>query len=266
MKKPIHCPLVLLFIFISLFAQAQRRKVDSLRSLLGKDKQDTLQVDHLNALGWAYRNISHDSAFLFTNKALALSQKINWGKGIAVAYHQSGAFNSDESNFETALDLYSKALHIWDSIENAFRTQNGNESRYLKKIMRLKSLTIANIGNVYTGQADYPKALDQHFKSLRIDETLVGSNDRELDSLGKLGVARNYGAIAGLFLLEKKYQKSLEYFLDALKIGEKVASGFHSTWYGNIGLIYYEQKIYDKALEYHLKALALDEKDGNKNG
>ena len=266
MKKPIHCSLLLFLFFVFPPAHAQRRKVDSLNLLLVHDKPDSIRADHLNALGWAYRNLNHDSAFLFTKNAMALSQKINWGKGIALAYHQSGAFNSDEGNFEAALDLYAKALHIWDSIETALTSQNSNTGRYFKKIMRLKSLTIYNIGNVYIGQADYPRALDQHFRSLKIDETLIGSNDRELDSLGKLGVARNYGAIAGIYLLEKKYPKSLEFFLNAIKTGEKIAPDFLSTWYGNIGLVYYEQKIYDKALEYHLKALHLDEKEGNKNG
>src|SRR3972149_5747779 len=57
-------------------SHAQPSKIDSLLSLLKKDKEDTNKVNHLNDLGWEMKYSNPDTAIILSNQALAIATVI----------------------------------------------------------------------------------------------------------------------------------------------------------------------------------------------
>ena len=118
-----------------------------------------------------------------------------------------------------------------------------------------KGAIFSKIGNVYSDQGDFEKALEYHLRSLAIDEKVHGKE-------------HPYGAISNsnigsVYDDKGDYKKALEYYLRALGIFEKVLGKEHpstATSYNNIGSVYSEQGDYKKALEYYLRSLAIQEK------
>jgi signal transduction histidine kinase len=96
-------------------------------------------------------------------------------------------------------------------------------------------------GNRDSAQFYFNKALNiskkNKFKSLEV---------RSINNLGMLNWNRG------------KFNKALDYFLEAEKLNEKLPDEASrtpkSTMYSNIGLIYQEMNLFDKALLYHKKA------------
>ena len=117
--------------------------------------------------------------------------------------------------------------------------------------------SLGNIGNIYYQQGDYPKALDQYFKSLKIKEKLGN----------KKGIANSLNNIGLIYFEQGDYPKALDQDFKSLKIREEIGDkqGIANT-INNIGLIYYEQGDYRKALMQHFKSLKIREEIGDKQG
>src|ERR1017187_718991 len=73
------------------FSQSSNRQIDSLLSLLKKDKEDTNKVNHLNNLSHEYINkSSYDTALQYANVSLQAARQLNFQKGIATSYSNIG--------------------------------------------------------------------------------------------------------------------------------------------------------------------------------
>ncbi len=108
----------------------------------------------------------------------------------------------------------------------------------------------SRIGEIYEAQANYSKALDYYFKSLKII--------KELDD--KPGLAGSYYSISGIYLKQGKINKALLYQMKSLKISQQINDKKRIAYgYINIGSIYYNQGNYDKALAYHIKSLKISQ-------
>ncbi|MBI4930328.1 MAG: tetratricopeptide repeat protein [Bacteroidetes bacterium] len=264
------------FVFISIsahlliytFAFAQQNKIDSLLTLLKKDKEDTNKVNHLNNLSREYRYINaFDSSLALANSALKLANVIltlndkngmnqtvkqTAQKGIAIAYNNIGLVYDYHGDYPNALDYYIKGLKVAEVLEN-------------KNIM---AAILGNIGNVYDAQDDYTKALDYYLKALKIAEEL-GDKKRIAIQLGNIGNAYKEPAKAASGIKgasDSLYKKSLDYYFRALKIDEELGNkNGIARHLGNIGLTYDYQGNYPKALDYCFKALKITEELGNKN-
>jgi len=182
---------------------------------------------------------------------------------------------------DTALLYYQKALKL---------AKTKKEQKFIAKCFN-------NIGNIYTDQSNYAKALDYFLQALKIYEELsdkdgIGTNlvgigsiyyyqsnyakalEYDLKALkiyeelgNKRSIAINLVGIGAIYAEQSNYDKALDYFLQALKINEELGdkSGI-ATNLGNIGIIYHDQSNYDKALDYFLQALKIFEELGDKNG
>src|ERR1035437_5329168 len=135
--------LIILFMGYNI-SWSQQSKIDSLLSLIKKDKEDTNKVNHLNNLAFSFYFANPDSTILFSLQAAELAEKINFKRGIANAYGNCGTGNSIKDNYAKALEYYFKALKI----DEERKDMNGIATR------------LGNIGLVYRNQSDYPKALD----------------------------------------------------------------------------------------------------------
>jgi tetratricopeptide (TPR) repeat protein len=293
MKKKIFSLFLFLITYNLNFSQAYKQ-IDSLQTLLKKDKADTAKISHLNALSDLYETIgSLDTSLIYAKQALRLAKSIALDKsrninldikkasikGMAIAYLNIGYVYEDLGNYPKALKNFFASLKINEVIKNKKGISNAynaigivywNEADYSKAIdYFFKSLKIAeeledktgiartlnNIGMVYDDQANYPKALEYYFKSLKIAEELED----------KTGIARKLNNIGMVYNDQANYPKALEYYFKSLKMAEELGNKEEiAEMLNNIGIVYYNQANYPKALEYFFKSLKMKEELGNK--
>ena len=91
----------------------------------------------------------------------------------------------------------------------------------------------------------------------------------------EIGIGKSENQLGISYYLKADYNISLNHYLKALSIWEKLSNASNKNKYlkaaksktlGNIGIIYHEQSDYPKALEYYLKALKIDEELKRKSG
>ncbi|MBI2271444.1 MAG: sensor histidine kinase [Bacteroidetes bacterium] len=211
--------------------------IDSLLTLLKKDKDDTNKINHLNKLSKEWLSISsYDTSLYYANFALQLSSQLSFEKGISSSLNTIGSIYTYTSDYPKALDYFQRCLKF--NISNK----------------RGVAASLGNIGSVYTYLSDYPKALEYYFKSLKIDEEIEN----------KQGIASSINNIGIIYLDLSDYPQALNYFIRSLKVcvdKDDIANALD-----NIGIVYLHLSEYPKALEYHFKGLKIREEIGDKRG
>ncbi len=242
------------FYILNSFCFSQQNKLDSLLTLLKKDKEDTSKVNHLNALSRLFMYQNPDTAITLANQALgiitpvsspefsstkdgAVENKVNAIRANTLG--NLGSYYYLKTDYINALDFYLKALKIDETLNN-----NKGIAKHL-----------GNIGNVYVGQGNYTKALDNYLKALKIDDGLDNKN----------GIATHLCNIGSIYCKQGDYPKALDYYFKAQKMFEVI--GFKNdiaSILGNIGSVYGYQGNYTKALDYYFKTLKITQELGNK--
>lgn len=244
-------------------ALAQNAKIDSLIAQPETFTRDTALVSTLNALARELMYQNPDTSILLSNQALTLSEKLQFKMGAGKSYHNLGVFSYIKGDYIPALDYYSKALALWDTLEKT------SDKNLIPRILNSKSGAYGNIGVVYDEQGDYPKALDCYLKALRMNEKLGDKN----------GTAINLVNIGIVYGEQNDYTKALHYFFKALSINEQLGDKNKiATNLGNIGNACLMQahnpnlypverdSLLNKALGYFLKSVTMSEEFGDKNG
>lgn len=271
------------FITISLCAQNTTPKIDSLLNVVARMKPDTSKANTLHEISRAYLFDLHDHANMqkYADLELALSQKINYEKGIAYALLNKGIYYWSVGEYNTALYHYKKSLKLminsgikrgesscYLNIGQVYVDQGNYKdgAEYLLKGTELKkqlgdtrgvSTGYNNLGNVYQYQANYKEALKYHLMSLKIKEELKDN----------VGISMSYNNIGLVFSSQGKLDEALTYYKKAAVIQESMndIAGLGNV-YDNIGIIYNNKKNYSEGLKYHLKSLkvrlAVDDKQG----
>lgn len=271
-------PSIVLFIFfLSSVGYSQPKKTDSLQHELAKTTIDTSKVNLLNSLAWEYRKLDIDKALNFSNKALQLSEKINFQKGkgntlskIADLYYSIGDYNK-------ALDFYTKSLTIRETINDKKGTAKSLQNigdvninqgdykeglvSYLKSleiyelIEDTKSMPLNNIAVSYFYLGDYQNCLKYYFKALEIFEE---QGNKKLMINPSIGVGNVYKAMG-------KYKDALIYYRQAMLLSTQVdnKAGLSKSL-NNIGYVYEKLQINDTAIDYYLKSLKITEELGDK--
>lgn len=90
----------------------QRRYTDSLNIVLSKATDDTGRVLVLADLAYYHRYQNLDTAMLFAQRALALSQKIEFARGESLAYQMIGITHRMNLNMPSAFENLYKGLKI----------------------------------------------------------------------------------------------------------------------------------------------------------
>ncbi|HJW30271.1 MAG TPA: tetratricopeptide repeat protein, partial [Saprospiraceae bacterium] len=155
-----------LIVMLNLFQQltlAQQNTIDSLLTLLKRDKEDTSKVNHLNALAGELMRSNPDSAILLSKNAMQLAVKMKWNTGIGRTYNELGWYYYMKGDYSMALENYNKALEIWEKLFDQHVTGEA---------LKGKADAFRRIGSVYRDQGNYSQALDFYFKALQLDEEL----------------------------------------------------------------------------------------------
>jgi serine phosphatase RsbU (regulator of sigma subunit)/lipoprotein NlpI len=255
------------------------RAVDSLEQMLKTELKDTSRVNVLCRLASEYRHNAPEKAMEFADKARELAESADYEKGLAKTLHVTGMIHMNQSNYDKALDCYTRSLKISEKLKdkNAISTSNNN------------------IGMVYYSQGNYDKALKYYLASLKIDEELGNQNgmassfnnvgliywsqgnyDKALDNFmeviticsqvkDKRGMAGAYSNIGGVNYYKGKMDISIAFFKKALALYEEInyQPGM-STICVNISDVLIEQKKYEEALEYTTRSLHIEKATGNK--
>lgn len=240
--------LYILFCFITALGFSQNR-IDSLNNELLKSKIDTSRINIVNMLAIEFKDINPDTAIIISNKALVLSQTINYELGLAEANLCIGQANLTLGNNENALLALTKSKMLFEKLSHS----NKNNIYRIKKNL---ANTLNTIGNVYISSGNYELALQYQKESLHIRQIIHD----------KVGIASSFNNVALIYSKLGNYSESLKNHFASLKIKEILQNkkGMAIS-YNNIGLIYKEQKNNLQALEYLKKSLVLSKEIGLSN-
>ena len=175
---------IVAFLLISLFANAQNKVVDSLTNLLNTSKSEIKKAQLLNQISDEYKTINPKEMIDFASKALQLAQKNNFKIEQGNAYHHIGNANVILGNYEKALDNFLREQTIFENELN---------SKSLKNKLVLKNglaRAYGSIGFIFMEQSDYVKALQFNFKALPIFEE-TNNIDKLLKIYNNIGVIYN---------------------------------------------------------------------------
>ncbi|MCF8297700.1 MAG: tetratricopeptide repeat protein [Saprospiraceae bacterium] len=238
MKKLI----ILLFISILSFESfSNNRTIDSLKYILSSTQIDTVRVNTYNELFIIYKGFDLDKAYEYVNKALKLSQKINFKKGEANSLNNLGLVYHRKNEYSKSLEYYNKSLAIKDKIKDDYGT----------------SITYNNMGYLYQDLNNSEKALEYYNKALEIDKKLNV----------KSGIASSYNNIGTIYYNQGDYTKTIKYYLDANKLFQEEGLKLESSiTLMNIGNIYYVQNNYKKANEYYNQSLEIKKELNDQQG
>lgn len=232
--------LIFFLLISSLRAGDGRSKIDSLKGLLESGKEDTSAVLILSRLSDAYRKYEDlDTAMYYADKALKVSERINFITGKAVAYNAIGLVYSDMGQHKRAINYYRMAIEIHEQ----------------EKDSRRLAIVRTTLGVNYFKLGDYPKALEAGLKALAIAE--------KSGPIKLLHV--NLNNVGNIYYRQKEYEKAKFYYEKALKLAFEMKNlNMVSVIYGNIANIYVDQKIYKEAREMYIQALRSADEAGDK--
>ncbi|MBI3500157.1 MAG: tetratricopeptide repeat protein [Bacteroidetes bacterium] len=226
-------------------SHAQNARIDSLLSLLKKDKEDTNKVNHLNALSeQLWRQGDYQPALQYANEAITLNEKVR--------KRESG------------------------------KVRQGESGRLTLSLSRSLAATHSNIGIIYTQQGNYPDALKEYFAALKIREEILersGNPDSKAYREAQKGIATSHNNIGIIYRNQGNYPDALKEHFAALKTFEEIGNkNAIATSHNNIGEIYMEQatspltplqkrgELFTDALKEHFASLKIREEIGDKDG
>lgn len=228
----------LFFLFASPSFSQTNKLIDSLEKV-ARQQKDTTLIKTYNELTWQYRTVNQGKAISYADKAIQLSLRYKFDKGLAQAYNDLGIIFYDKQNFDTAIVLYNKAFEI--------RRRNNDVSGMAKLYNK--------IGVVYQKQGNFDKALENQLNALKLFEQV--NDDIGISySLNNIGIVnQNMGL----------YEEAIKYQLQSIAIKEKIKDRYGLAGsYVNVGNIYFLQNNFPKAKEFYLKAENITREIGDK--
>ncbi|HEY5533361.1 MAG TPA: tetratricopeptide repeat-containing sensor histidine kinase [Ignavibacteria bacterium] len=245
--------LLFLLLILSMRLYAQEEVVDSLKLSLNSYQNDLDKANTLLRISDEYLNQQNfDSSYLYSGKAFALSEKIDFSEGVIKSNNNIGRVFSFIGKYDSASKYYLNSLRAADNSSNIQGTINslislGENSRayrayyqgkvYLFRALETNkkindSLILARIYNrlaaIYFELKNYDSTVYYAEASIIISENLqnkelIGSN------LSILGV--NYANI-------KDFKKSIEYLKRAEVIFTEIDSPDLPNVLNSLGAIY----------------------------
>jgi len=223
--------LLLICLLIATKGIAQHSEIDSIRNMLGAEKDDTAKVNSLLALSRAYLSVDPLHAINYADSARGLSERLHYQKGSAYAFKNIGNAYSKGGKYLEALENWEKSLALFTAIGDKVGMAN----------------ILSNEGAAYYNKSDDARALELYLKALKIAEETA-------DTIRIATVLQNIGAVYSN--KASTLDKALEYYQRAypfcLAAGNKEAIGNVEV---NIGEIYLTRGNDSLALSYFEKSL-----------
>jgi signal transduction histidine kinase len=232
--------LICLFIISQFsFSQPTREtKIDSLLTVLKLTKNDTVKANTLSVLSDKYYYSDSKKSLHYAEKALAISKKNNYQKGIASAYNNLGIYYYLKADYPRSLDYIYKSLHIFEKLNN----QNG------------LATTNNSLGILYVEFKNYKLALECYQNAVKASKKI---NDKK-------STATYLNNIGDVYLRMKEYSKALNYFEKAIQSNAFEKMSYQSGLnYTNIAITLNFLKQYQESIEYSNKSIAIYNNDNS---
>jgi tetratricopeptide (TPR) repeat protein len=258
---------------------AQQIQLENLQKLLLKNNNGNLkELQLLNAIAPVQVNINPNEALVNADKAIAMAQKLNNQKELAVAYNNKGFILWRKSDFDVAKTFLNKALKINTDIHNlngiadnlsntaeVLRRQGETDSAkvMLEKSFRLYEQTknVRGKADVYYYLALVNRDLSDFKTMLQLCNKAIGIYNLLNDST-KLALAIDAKSVYYYFISD--IESALKYANTAMELNVK-----NNNLYGlamsftSLGHMYGELPNFPKAVENHIKSLKIHEQMGN---
>ncbi|WP_271770169.1 hybrid sensor histidine kinase/response regulator transcription factor [Aquimarina algiphila] len=235
---------IILFFSLSfscfIFGQ-QTKKTDSLKTVLLNVKNDNQRLEVLNSILLEYLLISLDSAKVYKDKVIKLSNRIE-NKDLAIkGYNGSSNYFYYNSEIDSSLFYVKKALSLLNNSDN-YKLQSD-----LYRKLAILSVTKSDFKN-------YEK-----YSQLALKQAIL-ANDWTLQSSALVVIGNQY-------YRKNDYSNALKYYIkiDSLHSANDSITRNLSIAYENISLIYIDLKN-EKAIEYLDKSQEVHEKMKNEVG
>lgn len=244
------CLPILILLFIAGPCISENKKVDSLKIILKKEKDDIRRIDLMNEIALQYVNTAEqDSVMKYANEAMALSEKKQYGKGIAECHKRIAVVFFDKNDYDNALKHYTESYNYY------------SKTRDYLNIALLQT----SIGNVYQNKNQLEKALEYFLNSIKILDSLAITDKDNIDIARAKG--SNLNNIGNVHYFLGDYKKTEEYYKQSMQIYLDINDKVNlANSYSNLGMIARVQKDLVKSIEYRKKALAVFTESGNKEG
>lgn len=231
--------ILLLALTIPHFGFAQTAEIHRLeRKIKLHTTPDSARTELLTDYALQIQPYDISKALEACKEAKEISIKIKCDNCLTSVYYITSLVELDNSNYETAIGLATKALERYRSDHN----------------LEGESYCLNSIGLAFYHKGEMGNAKKHIFESAAIDEK---RNDKN-------GIAGSYINIGNILAEEGKYDESNTYYAKALelKIELKDELGI-ATCLQNTGTNYLDQGNYPKALEYFKRVQYYYEKSGN---
>ena len=243
------------YLFLMTAVVGQQAYIDSLKHQVAIAENDTIRMIRLRTLTRFYSEIYPDSAFAYSEKLLAVAQKLNFKLDEANAYREMGYALMNMGNYPRSLQTLLVAIKIAEDPKSEKKILTGDyqedaliDRKAPATNQRLTELAFVYqiLGILYTNTINYDKALSQHLKA---KQTAEQSGNVPLQSIINMTLSRAYLSVkkrdSALITLEKAYDQSLKVnytrYLGSILL--------------NMGRIYASQGNDQLAVEYYEKAI-----------
>lgn len=254
-------------------SHAQSRKTDSLIALLPTVK-DTAKVNLLNQISSSFWYSDITKTFEYARQAATLALSLDFKRGLATAYNNTGVGYYQQNNYDSAIAWYNKAIDVnketghFKGVAYALNNigliywKQGELPTAVKFYMlalkiwednKMESETSSiydNLGNIYNEQEEYDRAISYYNKAIDIQEKYNRSPHERSMTLSNIGSA---------YLGKQNTTEALRYFLESLNFLEEDEKESRAVSLSNIGLTYVDMENFPKAEQYLVDALKLQD-------
>lgn len=270
---------ILLLLGVKLLFAQTKAELDSIHHLYLVSKTDTSRILTLTEWSRTIYNANPDSSLLLANKALELSKKLNYTRGMgrserAIAYYMvlNGKASSGEELLKKAFiharqinDNYCIGLiHITYGIQFYLKAKLNAAIQHFEISLAIftKSKNTAELGKVYNNLGLMYKEKGEFAKAISYFNKGISTCQKTHDLNTLTLIYNNLGLIE---MAKGDCSKSLEYYFSSLKTLEKNSNKrMLSATYNNIGNTYRYLGQVDKAVEFLKKSLKVSGEIGSK--
>ncbi len=261
-----------LLVILFYFASTPQCFSNNLQSIVKNENAPQKQIELLHNL---YNNaIEHniDSAIIYADYAMQISQENNLRTSEALSYKLIGNAYLYKAYYNLALDNYYKSLSIYEIQFNKTGLAHVNNNiaiiykrigkydlalEYFEKTLVLqKSLKNAegitwvygNIGTTYTAMEEYSKA---------IDYLTIAINGHMLQTVeNKIPLSKFCNNLGFAYYKIGEIDQANKYYTEAIKLATEIGNWRTlSLIYNNYGYLYFSKKDYNTAVDYFNKSL-----------
>ncbi len=276
----------LFLIFLSFFATAQIKKIDSLNIELEKTTDPAKKIDILLNISDIYVRLNQDSSLNYSQKALTYSFELKDTVRIALSKQRIGKIYCSQGKYKPALTLFNESAKIFkiknDSLNYAgvlsdisnVQTIEGNYKNALKNLIKARQIfrklndkfteasVLNKIGSLYVSINQHDKAIGYYNYALEI---MLEKDFKPAISALYINIGNAYSNMSKSEINKTKkvsFSKQAEiYYLNALPIKREINDlKGEGTCLLNIGLNYSRMQKYKLAEEYLLQAVEICKK------